>query len=173
MSKDKRIEEIKINNDIKVPELRVLDDTNENVGVLSLAEAMKLAEEKDLDLVLISPNAKPPVARIINFDKFRYEREKEIKKQKRQKTPEMKRIQISGRTAKNDLLTQLKKLEKFMESGHRIEIQLTLRGREKGNREWAEMKLREFMDMITVPHRIVSDIKRGGRGLLVQITPEG
>ena len=172
MSKDKRIEEIKINNDIKVPELRVLDDTNENVGVLSLAEAMKLAEEKDLDLVLISPNAKPPVARIINFDKFRYEREKEIKKQKRQKTPEMKRIQISGRTAKNDLLTQLKKLEKFMESGHRIEIQLTLRGREKGNREWAEMKLREFMDMITVPHRIVSDIKRGGRGLLVQITPE-
>ena len=133
---------------------------------------MKLAQEKELDLVLISPNAKPPVAKITNFDKFRYEREKELKKQKRQKAPEMKRIQISGRTAKNDLLTQLRKLEKFMEAGHRIEIQLTLRGREKGNREWAEMKLKEFMDMITVPHRIVSDIKRGGRGLLVQITPE-
>lgn len=133
---------------------------------------MKLAQEKELDLVLISPNAKPPVAKITNFDKFRYEREKELKKQKRQKAPEMKRIQISGRTAKNDLLTKLRKLEKFMEAGHRIEIQLTLRGREKGNREWAEMKLREFMDMITVPHRIVSDIKRGGRGLLVQISPE-
>ena len=150
----------------------MLDDANENVGVLSLHDAMKLAQEKELDLVLISPNAKPPVARIINFDKFRYEREKEIKRQKRQKAPEMKRIQISGRTAKNDLLTQLRKLEKFMEAGHRIEIQLTLRGREKGNREWAEMKLKEFMEMITVPHRIVSDIKRGGRGLLVQITPE-
>lgn len=133
---------------------------------------MKLAQEKELDLVLISPNAKPPVAKITNFDKFRYEREKELKKQKRQKAPEMKRIQISGRTAKNDLLTKLRKLEKFMEAGHRIEIQLTLRGREKGNKEWAEMKLREFMDMITVPHRIVSDIKRGGRGLLVQISPE-
>ena len=150
----------------------MLDDTNENVGVLSLHDAMKLAQEKELDLVLISPNAKPPVAKITNFDKFRYKREKELKKQKRQKAPEMKRIQISGRTAKNDLLTQLRKLEKFMEAGHRIEIQLTLRGREKGNREWAEMKLKEFMDMITVPHRIVSDIKRGGRGLLVQITPE-
>ena len=150
----------------------MLDDTNENVGVLSLHDAMKLAQEKELDLVLISPNAKPPVAKITNFDKFRYKREKELKKQKRQKAPEMKRIQISGRTAKNDLLTQLRKLEKFMEAGHRIESQLTLRGREKGNREWAEMKLKEFMDMITVPHRIVSDIKRGGRGLLVQITPE-
>ena len=152
--------------------MRVLDDAGENVGVLKLEEALKLAEEKELDLVLISPKADPPVARIINFDKFRYAREKEIKKQKRQKAPEMKRIQISGRTAKNDLLIQLRKLEKFMEAGHKIQIQLTLRGREKGNREWAEMKLREFMEMITVPHRVVSDIKRGGRGLLVQISPE-
>lgn len=123
-------------------------------------------------MVLISPKAKPPVARIINFDKFRYEREKELKKQKRQKAPERKRVQISARTAKNDLLIQLKKLEKFLGAGHRVEIQLVLRGREKGNREWAETKLNEFMEMIVTPHTVVSNIKRGGRGLLVQISPE-
>lgn len=152
--------------------MRVLDDAGENVGVLKLEEALKLAEEKELDLVLISPKANPPVARIVSFDKFRYEQEKELKKQKRQKSPDMKRVQISGRTAKNDLLIQLRKLEKFLETGHRVEIQLTLRGREKGNKEWAREKLREFMGMITTPHRIVNDIKSGGRGLLVQISPE-
>jgi translation initiation factor IF-3 len=139
---------------------------------LSREEAQQKAEEKGLDLVLISPNAKPPVARIVNFDKFRYEREKELKKQKQQKAPEMKRVQISPRTAKNDLLVQMKKLEKFLSTGHKVEIQITLRGREKGNREWAELKLNEFMDMITVPHKVSSDIKKGGRGLLIQLEPE-
>jgi len=150
----------------------VLDDDGENVGVLGLEEALKLAQDKELDLVLISPKADPPVARIVSFDKFRYEQGKEEKKQKRQKAPEMKRIQISGRTAQNDLQIQQKKLEKFLEAGHRVEIQLTLRGREKGNKEWAKGKLVEFMDMITTPHRVVNDIKPGGRGLLVQISPE-
>lgn len=171
-NKNKVIEEFKVNTDIKSPELRVLGDDGENLGVISLAKAIELAQAKDLDLVLISPKANPPVARITNFDKFRYTHEKEIKKQKRQRAPETKRIQISPRTAKNDLLIQLRKLEKFLEGGHRVEIQVTLRGREKGNREWAEGKLKEFMEMITTPHRVVSDVKRGGRGLLVQINPE-
>ena len=137
-----------------------------------MEKAQALAEEKELDLVLISPKAKPPVARIINFDKFRYEREKELKKQKRQKSPDMKRIQISARSAKNDLLIRLKKLEEFLEAGHRVEIQMTLRGREKGNKDWAKQKLAEFMAMITTPHKVTSDVKPGGRGLIVQIAPE-
>ena len=84
----------------------------------------------------------------------------------------MKRVQISPRTAKNDLLVQLKKLEKFLTTGHKVEIQITLRGREKGNKVWAELKLNEFLDMITVPHKVATDIKKGGRGLLVQVAPE-
>jgi len=135
-------------------------------------EAIKLAEERELDLILISPKANPPVARIMNFDKFRYERSKELKKQKTQKAPDTKRIQISPRTAKNDLMIQLRKLEKFLSAGHRIEIQLTLRGREKANKEWARVKLEEFMAMIETPHKVTSDIKSGGRGMLVQISPE-
>jgi len=151
--------------------LRVLDDAGENLGVLSKEDALKLAQDKELDLILISPKANPPVARIMNFDKFRYEHNKELKRQKAQKAPEMKRIQISPRTAKNDLLVKLRRLEKFLEGGHKVEIQVTLRGREKGNKEWAELKLNEFLEMITVPHQITGEVRRGGRGLLMQITP--
>jgi len=135
-------------------------------------DALKLAQERELDLILISPNASPPVARVMNFDKYRYERSKELKKQKAQKAPDTKRVQISPRTAKNDLMVQLKKLEKFLTAGHRVEIQLTLRGREKANKEWARVKLEEFMAMIETPHKVTSDVKSGGRGMLVQISPE-
>ena len=135
-------------------------------------KALELAEEKGLDLILISPKANPPVAKIMGFDKFRYERSKELKKQKSQKALDTKRVQISPRTARNDLLIQLRKLEKFLSAGHIVEIQLTLRGREKYNREWAIKKLEEFMAMIEVPHKVTSSIKSGGRGMLVQISPE-
>ena len=135
-------------------------------------KALELAEEKGLDLILISPKANPPVAKIMGFDKFRYERSKELKKQKSQKALDTKRVQISPRTAHNDLLIQLRKLEKFLSAGHIVEIQLTLRGREKYNREWAIKKLEEFMAMIEVPHKVTSSIKSRGRGMLVQISPE-
>ena len=135
-------------------------------------KALELAEEKGLDLILISPKANPPVAKIMGFDKFRYERSKELKKQKSQKALDTKRVQISPRTARNDLLIQLRKLEKFLSAGHIVEIQLTLRGREKYNREWAIKKLEEFMAMIEAPHKVTSSIKSGGRGMLVQISPE-
>jgi len=169
---NKLIENVRINSDIKAPEVRVLLDDGENAGVMKTDDALRLAEERELDLILISPKAKPPVARIMNFDKFRYERSKELKKQKAQKAPDTKRIQISPRTARNDLMVQLKKLEKFLSAGHRVEIQLTLRGREKGNKDWARTKLEEFMGMIETPHKVTSDIKSGGRGMLVQLTPE-
>ena len=108
----------------------------------------------------------------MGFDKFRYERSKELKKQRAQKAPEIKRVQISPRTAKNDLLIQLKKLEKFLAASHVVEIQLVLRGREKANKEWAQLKLEEFMAMIEAPHKVTGSVKTGGRGMLVQISPE-
>jgi translation initiation factor IF-3 len=152
--------------------VRVLDESGENLGVFPIEKALSLAEEKGVDLVLISPNAKPPVARAINYDKYRYTKEKELKKQKQYKAPETKRVQISVRSAKNDLLIRLNQLEKFIKAGHPVEIQLVLRGREKGNMAWAREKLKEFIGMISIPYKTVGDIKTGGRGLIFQIAPE-
>jgi len=140
------------------------------LGVMPLKEALAAAIAKGLDLILIVPNASPPVAKITRFDKFRYEKEKEWKKQRQaQKALEMKQIQISVREAKNDLSTKIRKLEKFLGAGHKVEIVMTLRGREKGMKDFAKIKLEEFLKMITVDHNIAQEIKPGGRGLAVQV----
>ncbi len=133
--------------------------------------ALKLAEEKELDLVEIVPTARPPVAKIINFDKFRYQKEKELKKQKSsQKIDELKHIRISARAAKNDLGIKAKKTEEFLNKGNKVEIILRLRGRERYNKDWARFKLEEFLKMISEEHKILMGPKFGGQGLLMQIT---
>ena len=140
------------------------------MGIMPLEAALKLAQEKELDLIEIVPTGKPPIAKIINFDKFRYQKEKELKKQKvAQKISEMKQIQISARAAKNDLETQIRKMEKFLENGHKIQIILVLKGREKYNRQWAFQKLDEFLKMIPVEYKTTMEPKFAGRGLLMQI----
>lgn len=137
---------------------------------MPLEAALKLAEEKELDLVEIAPMAKPPVAKIISFDKFRYQKEKEFKKQRtNQKIDELKYIRISARAAANDLGVRAKRIEKFLEKGNKVEINLRLKGREKYNREWANLKMQEFLKMINIEYKILIGPKFGGQGLLVQI----
>ncbi len=150
--------------------MRVVDSEGEFVGILSLRDALKLAEEKGLDLIEIAPNAKPPVAKIIDYDKFRYQKSKEAKKQRAtQKTSELKQIRIGARAAKNDLDIKIRQMEKFVEEGHKIEIMLVLKGREKYNKEWAMQKLREFLASIPFEYKTIVEPKFGGRGLLTQI----
>lgn len=164
------IQQYPINNQIKAKELRVIDDSGENLGVITLEQALNLAKEKNLDLIEIAPTAKPPVARIISFDKFRYQKEKEFKKQKQgQKTIELKHIRISARSGRNDLEIKIRQLEEFLEENHKVEIQLFLKGREKGNKEWALFKLQEFLRMITKSYEITMEPRFVGRGYVVQI----
>jgi translation initiation factor IF-3 len=138
---------------------------------MPLGQALALARpETKIDLIEIAPAAKPPVARLMSFDKYRYEREKAEKKERlAQKGTGLKQIQISARAAQNDLRVKLKKLEEFLGEGHMVEIQMRLRGREKGNKDWARLKLDEFLKMITVEFKIVSAPKFAGRGMIVQI----
>ncbi|MBI5079312.1 translation initiation factor IF-3 [Candidatus Wolfebacteria bacterium] len=150
--------------------MRVLDEKGQNIGVMPLEAALKLAAEKGDDLIEVVPTAKPPVAKIISFDKFRYQKEKEFKKQKAgQKVSELKRIQISVKAAKNDLEIKIKKLKEFLEDGDKVEILLVLRGREKYNRDWARLKLEEFLKMIDVEYKITMAPKFGGKGMIAQI----
>jgi len=150
--------------------LRVVDETGENLGVMPLEAALKLAMEKGLDLIEIAPMVKPPVARIISFDKFRYQKEKELKKQKAtQKTSELKQIQITAKSAKNDLETRVKRINEFLEEENKVEIMLVLKGREKYNREWARYKLNEFLKMITVEHKTTMEPRFIGKGMVMQI----
>ena len=133
-------------------------------------DAFRLAQEKGLDLIEIAPAANPPVARIISYDKFRYQKEKEEKKQRHaQRAKELKHVRISPRAAENDLQIKARQADAFLEEGHAVEINLFLRGREKGNKEWGLQKLKEFLTMIRVPHKITFEPKFVGKGFLIQI----
>lgn len=148
----------------------MIDEAEGNLGILSREEALLMAQKRGLDLIEIAPTAKPPVAKITSFDKFRYQKEKEFKKQRvGQKTSGLKQVRITARAAKNDLEIRAKKADEFLSEGHKVEIMLVLRGREKYNKEWARYKLGEFLKMITAPYKTASEPKFIGRGFVVQI----
>lgn len=163
--------EFKINNQITAPEVRVIDENDENVGVLKLAEALKIAKEKGLDLVEMSASANPPVCKIISYDKYRYQQEKKLKKQRsNQKGGEQKQVQISIREAANDLQMKVGRVHDFLDEGHQVEVYLSMRGRELGNRDFAKKKIQEFMTLIKVPYQTLNPINFGGRGFTTLIT---
>lgn len=152
----------------------MIDEAGGNIGVLSLQDAKSEAASRGLDLILIVPTATPPIARIMSFDKFRYIKEKELKKQRAMnKAPEQKQIQISAREAENDLKTKIGKMAKFIENGHRIEVAMRLRGREKGMKDYCKGKLEEFMKMIPFPYKTVQTIGFDGKSFTTKIDPTG
>ncbi len=148
-----------------------MDEAGINLGTIPLAKALEIAQGRGLDLIEISPLAKPPVARILNFDKYRYQQEKKLKKQAaNQKQQETKRVQITVRAAQHDLETKAGQANKFLEKGHSVELFLFLKGREKYNKEFAFTKLKEFVKLINA-HKVVSTAKAGGNNIMMQIAP--
>lgn len=139
--------------------------------MLKREEALALAKpEEGLDLIEIAPGTKPPIARLMSFDRYRYEAVKREKKERlAQKGGGMKQVQISARAAQNDLLIKIRQLEKFLAEGHQVEIMMRLRGREKYNRPWAKQKLEDFMKMITAEYKRMTEPRFGGYGVTLQI----
>ena len=145
----------RINNQIRASELRIIDDQNQNIGVLSIKEALELAQNRGLDLIEISPNANPPVAKIMDFGKYQYETAKKLKKAKAGAKPtETKSVQIKIGTGDHDLELKAKTASKWLKEGHRIKIELFLAGRAK---YMDEKFLRERLDRIL--HLITEDYK--------------
>jgi translation initiation factor IF-3 len=120
-----------INEQIRDKEVRLIGEDGEQLGVVSAKDAMKLAKEANLDLVKIAPTAKPPVCKIIDYGKYRYElarKEKEAKK--KQKTTEVKEVRLSPNIDENDLNTKINQARKFLEKGDKVKVALRFRGRE-------------------------------------------
>jgi translation initiation factor IF-3 len=138
---------------------------------MTLEAALKLAiPEQGIDLIEIAPTAVPPVVRLMNYDKYRYQAEKAAKKERlAQKTAGLKQVQISARAATHDLEVKLKKLEEFLAEDYHVEISMRLKGREKYNKPWALQKLDGFLKMIKTEIRVESSPKFGGRGVQMQI----
>lgn len=163
----------RINHQITAEEIRVIDQNGKNLGVIKREEALALIKpEEGLDLIEIAPNAKPPVAKLMNYDRWRYEEEKRRKREiflQKSKSSSIKHIQITPRVGLNDLTYKLKQLEKFLNKGYIVEIQMQLRGREKLNKDWTIQKLNDFLKMIQTKYHVLLGPKSGGRGIIIQI----
>lgn len=134
-----------INERIRVPEVRVLDAENNNIGVMPTQKAIEKAREEDLDLVEINPKAKPPVAQIINFTNFKYQREKQAKKQKSSShVSETKGIRLSIRISDHDMEVRLDQSKKFLDRGDKIKPEIILRGRENARPALAFEVIKKF-----------------------------
>lgn len=159
MAKDNKNLTHRINDEIYgIKEVRLTGDGIEP-QVLSLYEAKKIAKEMELDLVEINANARPPVLKIMNYEKWLYE-QKKLAKKKKHSTQDLKEVQLSTNIASNDLNTKVNRAKEFIEAGHKVKVVLTMRGRELSRREESKRSLLEFivkMDEVALPESNLRD----------------
>ncbi len=167
------INEAMINEQIRDREVRLVGADGEQIGIVSGKEALKLAGEKNLDLVKIAPQAKPPVCKIMDYGKFKFDAAKKEKEaRKKQKTISVKEIRLSASIQANDLNTKLRNAQKFLEAGDKVKISVVFRGREMMHKEkglelleQAEEQLKEFGEADAKP-------KLEGRSMGILVSPK-
>ena len=133
-----------INQEIRVPEVRVIDDQGNPLGVLTIYDALKMAEEKELDLIEVNPKGEPPVCKLIDYNKFLYQQEKKEQKVK-SKSTEVKNIRLSVRIGQHDIDVRLNQVAKFFEKSHPVKIDLNLKGRERAHADLAKQMIEVFI----------------------------
>ena len=149
--------------------MRVIDEAGVNCGVLPLQEALKLAEDRGRDLIEIAPTARPPVARVMDFGRWQYRKEKDLRKAQRGiKTSEIKGVRVRLGTSAHDIALKMNKAVAFLKEGHKIKLDLNLRGREKYlNPQFIKNRLSSIINNIPAPTLIIEGPKKGPRGLTV------
>lgn len=165
--------EMRINEEIKAKEARLIGPEGEQVGIFSVKEALRMAQEKELDLVEISPNAKPPVCRIMDYGKFRYEqskREKETKK--KQKIIAVKEVKIRPNIEDHDLNVKTKNAIKFLTEGDKVKVTLMFRGREMAHAELGKQLMNRVADMTRDVANVERHPKVEGRNMIMILTPK-
>lgn len=161
----------RINNQIRASELRVIDEDGSNLGVLPFKEALASASSRGLDLIEISPNAKPPIARIMEYGKYLYlEKKKNQKAKAGAKSTETKSIQVKIGTGDHDLELKAKKASQWLKEGHRIKAELYLSGRSKYMEEkFLKERLERVLHLITENYKISEGYKKSPKGLTITI----
>ena len=165
------INEPMINEEIRDREVRVVSESGEQLGIMSAREAMKLAQEAELDLVKIAPTAKPPVCKIIDYGKYRYEQaRKEKEAKKKQRTVEVKEVRLSPNIDTNDLNTKMNNARKFISKGNKVKVTLRFRGREMAHMQQSKHILDDFAEKMKDVAVIEKPAKLEGRSLSMVLT---
>ena len=160
-----------INEQIRDREIRLIGENGEQLGIMSAKDAMKLAREAELDLVKIAPTAKPPVCKIIDYGKYRYElARKEKEARKKQKVIEVKEVRLSPNIDTNDLNTKTGAARKFLEKGDKVKVTLRFRGREMAHMQQSKHILDDFAEMLAEVAVVEKPAKLEGRSMSMVLT---
>jgi translation initiation factor IF-3 len=162
-----------VNERIRVREVLVIDEDGTKLGVMPTFKALELAREKGLDLVEVSPNAKPPVCRIMDFGKYKYQMQKKMHEaKKKQKTIEVKTVKIRPRTDEHDMQVRIKQVRKFLEKGNKVKAVVMFRGREQAHAEIGEAQLMKIYDAVADLAEMERKPKKEGRDMIMILAPK-
>ena len=165
------ISDLMINEQIRDREVRVIGPDGEQLGIMSAKEAYLKAKDADLDLVKIAPTAKPPVCKIINYGKFRYDQaRKEQEAKKKQRTIDVKEIRLSPNIDTNDLNTKANQARKFLSKGDKVKVTLRFRGREMAHKDVGREVLNAFYEKLEDVAVIDKEAKMEGRSMIMFLT---
>ncbi|WP_082130248.1 translation initiation factor IF-3 [Aneurinibacillus tyrosinisolvens] len=162
-----------INEEIRAREVRVIDSEGQQLGILPFREALQMAQEKDLDLVNISPTAKPPVCRIMDYGKYKYEQQKKEKEsRKNQKVVEIKEIRLSPTIEDHDFQTKLRNTVKFLENGNKIKLTIRFRGRAITHSEIGQNVMEKLAKEVEHLSIVERKPKMEGRSMIMILAPK-
>ncbi|WP_083908631.1 translation initiation factor IF-3 [Thioalkalivibrio thiocyanodenitrificans] len=165
--------ETRLNEQITCPEVRLIDTTGENVGVVSIEEALRIAEEAELDLVEISPNAEPPVCRVMDYGKFRFELSKKAQQAKKnQKQIQIKEVKFRPGTDEGDYQVKLRNLNRFINDGDKAKVTIRFRGREMRHQELGAKLLERIEADLSEIATVEQRPKMEGRQMVMVFTPK-
>jgi len=167
------VKEADINWDIKAPEVRVIDAEGKQVGILPLKEAMKIAEEKGLDLVEVAPNSKPPVCRVMNYGKYKYQQNKRTQEARKHQTViHVKEVKVRPRTEEHDFQFKLGHVKRFLDEGNKVKISVLFRGREIAHPEFGKEMLNRFVEGVKDLTVIEQAPRLEGRNMVMILAPK-
>lgn len=162
-----------VNDGIRARELRLIDQNGEQLGVKTKAEAMKIAEQANLDVVLVAPKAKPPVARIMDYGKYRFEQQKkEREARKKQKVINVKEVRLSPAIDDNDFYTKLRNARKFLEKGDKVKASIRFKGRAITHKELGQEVLNRLAQETEDVATIEQKAKMDGRSMFLMLAPK-
>lgn len=166
------MKDMQINEQIRDREVRVISSTGEQLGIMSAKDALKKAEEKTLDLVKIAPTAKPPVCKIMDYGKYRFEQAKREKEaRKNQKVVEIKEIRLSLNIDTHDFQTKVNHAEKFLKAGNKVKVSIRFRGREMAHPELGLTSMEKFAEACSEFSSVEKPAKLEGRQMLMFLAP--
>lgn len=162
-----------VNGRIRARELRLIDAEGNQLGIKSKADALKMADAADLDLVLVAPNAKPPVARIMDYGKFRFEQQKkEREARKKQKVISVKEVRLSPTIDTNDFNTKLRNARKFLGKGDKVKVSIRFKGRAITHKEIGQEVLTRLADEVSDIANVEQRAKMDGRSMFLVLAPK-